>query len=102
MIKLNSDAKQSDTFMFDFCRAFGLGKTRLDDYNKNPLQSQVRAYENLKDLYFDAKAVAITSANSKTFTFMALYPDALYVHTAFDSYRIALNEVDFRELWRET
>lgn len=99
MIQLKETSSVANKFKFDFCRAVTTGKVNLNDRYKNPSKSKVRAYENLKDFYFDAKAVAVTSATYFQFTFMALYPSALYIHTLNNSYRIALSVSDFNELW---
>ena len=99
MIKLKENSARAVAFKNAFRAAFASGKVDLHDRYKNPSQSKTRAYENLKDLYFDAKAVAVTSANTFQFTFMALYPNTLYIHTLNSSYSIALNDADFTELW---
>lgn len=99
MIKLKENSKRAEVFKSDFRRAVVNGRISLRDWYKNPSDSKIRAYENLLDLYFDAKAVAVTSANTFQFTFMALYPAALYVHTLQNSYRIALNDGEFERLW---
>lgn len=97
MIKLNENSKRAVSFKNAFRSAIANGMIDLHDWYKNPSQSKIRAYENLKDLYFDAKAVAVTSANWQTFTFMALCTDALYVHTLYISYRIPI--ADFMGFW---
>lgn len=95
MIKLKENSKRAVAFKNAFRTAIISGKIDLHNWYKNPSQSKIRAYENLKDLYFDVKAVAVTSAS----TFMALYRSALYIHTLNNSYKIALDDADFMELW---
>lgn len=96
MIKLKENSARAVAFKNAFLAAVSSGKIGLYDWYKNPSQSKIRAYENLKDLYFDAVVVAVTAANSQTFTFMALYRHELYVHIRDNSYSIAINDfIDF-------
>ena len=88
----------AEEFKSAFCKAIRTGKKSLHDWYKKPADSKIRAYENLLDLYFDAKATAVTYADRRSFTFMALYPAALYVHFLNCSYKIALNDGEFERL----
>ena len=100
MIKLKENSIRAEAFKLDFREAISTDTISLYDWYKNPNDPKIRAYENLMDLYFDAEVTAITSANQKSFTFMALYPEVLYVHTLYNSYRIALNSGEFEDFKR--